>query len=56
MSGYSSGADPSAGLEWQADRVRRAGLRETSLLTLNTSQLGIGLGLAGGLLFRRRYA
>jgi HPt (histidine-containing phosphotransfer) domain-containing protein len=51
MSGYSSGADPSAGLEWQTDRVRRAGLRETSLLTLNTSQLGVGLGLAGGLLF-----
>jgi hypothetical protein len=45
------GTDPSLGLEWQTDRVRRAGLRETSLLTLNTSQLGIGLGLAGGLLF-----
>jgi hypothetical protein len=51
MSMYPAGGDPSAGLEWQTDRVRRAGLRETSLLTLNTSQLGIGLGLAGGLLF-----
>lgn len=51
MSGYPGGAVPAAGLEWQTDRVRRAGLRETSLFTLNTSQLGVGLGLAGGLLF-----